>query len=333
MSTRIQMTRSGIAALDARSAARPTGRTPGCSTAGRGSPSARRAGRSAATSSARRSSRCRCAGTRSSGRSRRCVSPSSSSTSRSTPCVLGCCGPMLTVIVSVRISGIVDHVAREAASVLAHRGRGSARACAAALLPLLRGCSPRTPPPRAAAATTTRCPCESAPDSPCAADALPSRRASESGAGPDGRRTRSRTGRTPRARASPAAGNTRHDARHARIVAGHAHFHAQPARPAPAAPVRVRLAQARQVVDDLVPRRRPAGSRRPSRRRATRTAARDRRAAPGSTSSRCSRSTKIVGMSTRRRVVDRGVGHGLAQNVDERRTRPWPPRAHALIRC
>ena len=33
-------------------------------------------------------------------------SPSSSSTSRSTPCVLGCCGPMLTVIVSVRISGI-----------------------------------------------------------------------------------------------------------------------------------------------------------------------------------------------------------------------------------
>ena len=35
------------------------------------------------------------------------VSPSSSSTSRSTPCVLGCCGPMLTVIVSVRSSGIV----------------------------------------------------------------------------------------------------------------------------------------------------------------------------------------------------------------------------------
>src|ERR1700730_4217311 len=34
------------------------------------------------------------------------VSPSSSSTIRSTPCVLGCCGPMLTVIVSVRISGI-----------------------------------------------------------------------------------------------------------------------------------------------------------------------------------------------------------------------------------
>src|SRR5215218_3526305 len=36
----------------------------------------------------------------------RTVSPSSSSTSRSTPWVLGCCGPMLTVIVSVRISGI-----------------------------------------------------------------------------------------------------------------------------------------------------------------------------------------------------------------------------------
>src|SRR5688500_11373673 len=34
------------------------------------------------------------------------VSPSSSSTSRSTPCVLGCCGPMLTVIVSVRRSAI-----------------------------------------------------------------------------------------------------------------------------------------------------------------------------------------------------------------------------------
>src|SRR5438034_6785224 len=34
------------------------------------------------------------------------VSPSSSSTRRSTPCVLGCCGPMLTVIVSARISGI-----------------------------------------------------------------------------------------------------------------------------------------------------------------------------------------------------------------------------------
>src|SRR5947207_4032131 len=34
------------------------------------------------------------------------VSPSSSSTRRSTPCVLGCCGPMLTVIVSVRSSAI-----------------------------------------------------------------------------------------------------------------------------------------------------------------------------------------------------------------------------------
>src|SRR6187399_2782471 len=38
------------------------------------------------------------------------VSPSSSSTSRNTPCVLGCCGPMLTVIVSVRNSGIVLQV-------------------------------------------------------------------------------------------------------------------------------------------------------------------------------------------------------------------------------
>src|ERR1051326_5884816 len=34
------------------------------------------------------------------------VSPSSSSTRRSTPCVLGCCGPMLTVITSVLMSGI-----------------------------------------------------------------------------------------------------------------------------------------------------------------------------------------------------------------------------------
>src|SRR6185503_6697729 len=34
------------------------------------------------------------------------VSPSSCSTSLSTPCVLGCCGPMLTVIVSVCNSGM-----------------------------------------------------------------------------------------------------------------------------------------------------------------------------------------------------------------------------------
>src|SRR5215217_7344540 len=35
------------------------------------------------------------------------TSPESSSTRRSTPCVLGCCGPMLTVIVSLRISGAI----------------------------------------------------------------------------------------------------------------------------------------------------------------------------------------------------------------------------------
>ena len=35
------------------------------------------------------------------------VSPESCSTRRSTPCVLGCCGPMLTVIVSLRSSGMV----------------------------------------------------------------------------------------------------------------------------------------------------------------------------------------------------------------------------------
>src|SRR5215217_208623 len=38
------------------------------------------------------------------------VSPSSSNTNRSTPCVLGCCGPMLTVIVSVRTSAIQFHL-------------------------------------------------------------------------------------------------------------------------------------------------------------------------------------------------------------------------------
>ena len=86
-----------------RAASRPTGRTPGCWTARSGSPSARRAGSPAATSSARRSSRCRCAGSRWSASPRGSISPSSSSTSRSTPCVLGCCGPMLTVIVSVRM--------------------------------------------------------------------------------------------------------------------------------------------------------------------------------------------------------------------------------------
>src|SRR4030095_11620699 len=34
------------------------------------------------------------------------VSPDSCTTMFSTPCVLGCCGPMLTVIVSVRSSGM-----------------------------------------------------------------------------------------------------------------------------------------------------------------------------------------------------------------------------------
>src|SRR6478752_2601257 len=39
------------------------------------------------------------------------TSPSSSSTSLSTPCVLGCCGPMLTVIVSLRSSATAYPVA------------------------------------------------------------------------------------------------------------------------------------------------------------------------------------------------------------------------------
>ena len=82
-----------------RAASRPPGRTPGCWTARRGSPSARRAESPAATSSARRSSRCRYAETRLSYR-RDDGLAESSSTRRSTPCVLGCCGPMLTVIVS-----------------------------------------------------------------------------------------------------------------------------------------------------------------------------------------------------------------------------------------
>src|SRR5688500_4738493 len=38
------------------------------------------------------------------GMADRTISPSSSSTRRSTPCVLGCCGPILTVIVSLRSS-------------------------------------------------------------------------------------------------------------------------------------------------------------------------------------------------------------------------------------
>src|SRR6185503_15427005 len=35
------------------------------------------------------------------------VSPESCTTRFNTPCVLGCCGPMLTVIVSLRSSGIL----------------------------------------------------------------------------------------------------------------------------------------------------------------------------------------------------------------------------------
>src|SRR5215813_3067911 len=42
------------------------------------------------------------------------VSPESCTTMFSTPCVLGCCGPMLTVIVSVRSSGMgFDHFAHD----------------------------------------------------------------------------------------------------------------------------------------------------------------------------------------------------------------------------
>src|SRR6185503_1915582 len=50
------------------------------------------------------------------------VSPSSSSTRLSTPCVLGCCGPMLTVIVSLRSSGITKKWLRAQGSRLRAQG-------------------------------------------------------------------------------------------------------------------------------------------------------------------------------------------------------------------
>src|SRR3954463_15531766 len=53
------------------------------------------------------------------------TSPSSSSTRRSTPCVLGCCGPMLTVIVSLRSSATMHPVALHVGAELGfgHRQR------------------------------------------------------------------------------------------------------------------------------------------------------------------------------------------------------------------
>src|SRR5262245_23502397 len=55
------------------------------------------------------------------------VSPESCTTMLSTPCVLGCCGPMLTVIVSVRSSGMgfdhfAHHVQQRAVDFLDARG-------------------------------------------------------------------------------------------------------------------------------------------------------------------------------------------------------------------
>src|SRR5689334_19005953 len=47
------------------------------------------------------------------------TSPSSSITRRSTPCVLGCWGPMFTVIVSVRISAIALPVLMRALHAIA----------------------------------------------------------------------------------------------------------------------------------------------------------------------------------------------------------------------
>src|SRR5262245_61866469 len=52
------------------------------------------------------------------GETDRTISPSSSSTSRRTPCVLGCWGPMFTVMVSVLSSGIVGPSASRASVVL-----------------------------------------------------------------------------------------------------------------------------------------------------------------------------------------------------------------------
>ena len=56
------------------------------------------------------------------GLQRSTVSPRSSSISRSTPCVLGCCGPMLMIIVSSssgssRSAGSFERAASSAASV------------------------------------------------------------------------------------------------------------------------------------------------------------------------------------------------------------------------
>ena len=64
-------------------------------------------------------------------------SPSSSRTSRSTPCVLGCCGPMLTVIVSVRTPGrglSVHLISHRRLSPSCVRPRGRPRADAPGLL-------------------------------------------------------------------------------------------------------------------------------------------------------------------------------------------------------
>src|SRR3954469_9741599 len=69
------------------------------------------------------------------GDAERIVSPSSSSTRRSTPCVLGCCGPMLTVITSERISG----TSRFALLVLRFTGRSRQPVALDVLAELFRG--------------------------------------------------------------------------------------------------------------------------------------------------------------------------------------------------
>ena len=159
---------------------------PGCSTGRRGSPCARRAGSPAATSSARRSSRCRCADSRCAAGRRLMVSPSSSSTRRSTPCVLGCCGPMLTVIVSVRISGMTWIRASAKARLHARRLDVGHELLLADLQRLLL--SDRD--------------VRSGPDSPCAPVAFPVVRHQQAPQIGMVRRTRCRTGPRLRARAS-----------------------------------------------------------------------------------------------------------------------------------
>ena len=169
-----------------------------------------------------------------------------------------------------------------------------------------------------------------------AADALPSRRASESAADPGGPRTsmpnRSNTSRS----GQPAAGIHGRDARHARVVARDAHLHAQPARRR-RRPPRLCIRRRRGTRGGRRPRNaaRPAGSRRRSRRRAARTAAPDGRAARGRRRRGARGRRTIVGMSIDVAVSIDGAGHGVAEDVDDGSasiSRPRVTRSSAACR-